>query len=181
MLRVRDSGGSSSAARSSCRSSTRKFDSIAAIGWISWSPANSVIELKTVTEFHPIHEAQLLTYLTVERHPSRFAPQLQRAGAEGWHQEHGAPCLSRGARQRPAGGLDVLAARVAADDRLADVTGQGVAERLAAPRRRAAGTGRSGRSRRSGRAGPACRRSGRRAPRRRPRRHSRRRCRRRTA
>jgi hypothetical protein len=37
----------------------------------------------------PIHDAQLLSYLKVERHESRAPDQLQRAHAHAWHSSQG--------------------------------------------------------------------------------------------
>jgi len=41
-----------------------------------------VVELKTVDQLAPIHEAQLITYLKLSGRPHRPADQLQRSAAE---------------------------------------------------------------------------------------------------
>ena len=43
-----------------------------------------IIEIKSVEAIHPVHEAQLLTYLRLTRHQDRTADEFQRPPPERW-------------------------------------------------------------------------------------------------
>jgi GxxExxY protein len=57
-----------------------------------------IVELKAVTDLHPIHEAQLLTYLRLARKIFGPVDQLQRAGPQ-------ARCEAGGVRRLVQGGF----------------------------------------------------------------------------
>jgi len=43
-----------------------------------------VVELKSVSEIEPVHEAQILTYMKPRPLEARFVDQLQRQGTDAW-------------------------------------------------------------------------------------------------